>query len=389
MTTQTTVPRASKPLRWGLAILGIALHGVALAAPPVYRVVELPVSPPGVCNINSVRTGQVNNAGDVVGLFEQKRPCTSSLAVYWDGASGALSVLKTDVQSPGLSAYLINDAKVIVGSNWASKRGGKFYSITWDSPWNSSTRLPLLDSRASAEHAYGINNSGVIVGRTVFGLGVNNRYEATMWSPGGSVTSLGYLPKAQKGTVPEAINDAGVVVGSATFDADPSIAHPFMWTPATGIFDLGVVPGTEFTYASGINNAGQVIATAGAYSQLTARHVYIWTQATGYQDLGTLPNAQDVDSLYPRAINNTGVVIGGYRYIPTNKTFGYLWTAESGMLDLRTLIDPADPLKASLMAPTTELYLSGVNDAGAIVGYAYLDPSDSFSSVPLLFVPVR
>jgi uncharacterized membrane protein len=54
----------------------------------------------------------------------------------------------------------------------------------------------------------------------------------------------------------KAINDSGQVTGSlreGIFD------RAFIWTQATGIRDIGFVPGRENCFGNAINNRGQVV----------------------------------------------------------------------------------------------------------------------------------
>jgi probable HAF family extracellular repeat protein len=184
----------------------------------------------------------------------------------------------------------------------------------------------------------------------------------------------------------DAINDLGQVAG---FSTDPE--HPFLWTAADGLLDLGV-DGDGL----GINDLGQVVGVMA--SSPPGGHAFLGTAAAGITDLGTLggccsrgfgindlgqivgsSNLADRPFLEFRAflrspdgtmldlgtlggevseafgINNLGQVVGDGSI--AGAIHAFLWTAAGGMRDLGTL---GGSLSRAF----------DVNDLGQVVGYS-------------------
>ena len=143
------------------------------------------------------------------------------------------------------------------------------------------------------------------------------------------------------------INNAGQVVGGSGSFSGPGRA--FLWTTVAGMQDIG--PGG----ASDINDAGQVVGAS-------VRGAFLWSAAAGMQDLGVLPG---MEFSAATGINNAGQVVGESSELEGfAESRAFRWTAADGMQDLNALIDPLDPLKAV----TTLFDARDINNAGQIVG---------------------
>jgi probable HAF family extracellular repeat protein len=120
------------------------------------------------------------------------------------------------------------------------------------------------------------------------------------------------------------INEIGQVVGRSTTFA--GTIKPFLWTKEAGI--VGLPCPSSNCRAIDINNAGQVLMVAGDDSDETARS-YLWSPRTGMLDLGTLGGA------FTRAIalNDRGEVAGS-----SETSFGtrnaFFWSSATGMVNL-------------------------------------------------------
>ncbi|PYN18241.1 MAG: hypothetical protein DME05_01615, partial [Candidatus Rokuibacteriota bacterium] len=122
--------------------------------------------------------------------------------------------------------------------------------------------------------------------------------------------------------------------------------------PASAQFkmaDLGTLPGDADSAARHINNRGEVFGTSG-------KHAFLWTADTGMIDLGTLDEISS--SNQPTAINDRGQVVG-VSVNALSQARGFLWTADTGMIDLGTLGGPISRLGT---------IPQGMNNRGEVVG---------------------
>lgn len=180
----------------------------------------------------------------------------------------------------------------------------------------------------------------------------------------GKVRSLPTYPGDPDG-VALAINDRGQIVGSSgTCTSFQPIAlnnllgvHPMLWENGKAI-DLGNLGGTTGTaggnVAWNLNNRGQVIGVSDLAGD-TAFHAFLWTKATGMRDLGTLPGDTYSSG---SGINDAGDIVG----LSLDQNFNgraILWH-NGRMTDLNTLIPANSPI--SLFAGCA------INENGQITG---------------------
>jgi probable HAF family extracellular repeat protein len=177
------------------------------------------------------------------------------------------------------------------------------------------------------------------------------------------------------------INEAGQIVGQSTTKVGET--KPFLWSKASGILDL---PCPSVTcHAVDINNAGQVLI-ASQDEPGTAEKAYLWTPSSGLRDLGSLGGV----STHAYALNDLGQVAGS-----SETTFetenAFFWSAQTGMINLggataiglnergqvlgwastyAFLWDSADGSFARIGPVGLTATPLDMNNAGEVVGYA-------------------
>jgi probable HAF family extracellular repeat protein len=163
------------------------------------------------------------------------------------------------------------------------------------------------------------------------------------------------------------INEAGEVVGNSSFRA-------FRWTSGAGMQNLGVLPGFDFSGATGISNNGHIV---GYCSEGAISRSFLWTSGGGMQDLGDLPGGNDEGQAL--GVNDSGQVVGWSSGSPSGGSRAYIWTSGGGLTDLNDRVT-ASGFGWSLMVA------SAINNAGQIVGTG---PNPSGDYHGFLLTPVQ
>src|SRR5262249_18804318 len=124
--------------------------------------------------------------------------------------------------------------------------------------------------------------------------------------------------------------------------------------------DLGVLPGTNLSFANAVNDKSQVVGQSLNTTAATSR-AFLWEGGV-LQDLGKAASAHTNSEA--RSINQKGTVVG-----TSGKTANLAaWIWEEGTTrDLNTLVAANDPLRSYVVL----VKANGINDKGQIVVQGY------------------
>jgi probable HAF family extracellular repeat protein len=322
-------------------ILGLAafpsrsVKGHAPAAPPFYVLTDL-----GTLGGLSAQAYEINDAGHVVGYATNSS--NQGRAFLW--RNGVMTDLGT-LGGPRAEAHGINESDLVAGTSTPAS-STTFHATLWE----GSDRTDLTPG--SGGTAYAINDARQVVG-TMDGP------NAFLWE-GGVITTLGSF--GGHGSFGADINNSRVIVGGAYTNIAGSLgglmAHAFRWQNNV-MADLGILPGTEESWANSINDLGQIVGT----SMRTDPETYeVFSQSFLFS--GDVMTALPVPSTesYATDINDSGHVVGTMRAGGGFSRYRAYIYADGVVTNLNSLIPAGSGL---------DLYAAyGINSSGQIVGTA-------------------
>lgn len=187
-----------------------------------------------------------------------------------------------------------------------------------------------------------LNDAGQVAGTSLNEHGVENAF---VWSVRGGMLDLRAAPFRGR-AYGWAINNRGVVTGAAG-DA----AHPFLWSVASGVEDMGITPGIPAPAAGRVlNDAGLVAGVTTIDDEVT--RAFVWTRSDGLTDIDTLGSVESS----PVAVGARGEVAGNrLASFDDGGERPFLWTRATGMVDLGT----GQGSTASVNAMTPGLHIAG------------------------------
>lgn len=228
----------------------------------------------------------------------------------------------------------LNDAGQITGMSTTREGINRAYR------WSRSTGMvDLAGPGTGFSFGTDINNKGWVTGFAEFSPGSTNAFR---WSPQTGMVNLG-SPNFE--SIGNALNDAGTVAGWAQDVAGAPSQNAVRW-PGTTPIPITPFP-TALSAALDINNAGQIVGN-GALDPTRSERAFLWSAQSGVVDLG-------VSTALARAerINEKGLVIGNS--YASDITRGFIWSRETGPIVL--------PSPGGGTAVTTDL-----NNRGQVVG---------------------
>jgi probable HAF family extracellular repeat protein len=193
------------------------------------------------------------------------------------------------------------------------------------------------------------------------------QYQGVVWQPNGSTRLLSPWP-GDTVSFAWGINDAGQAIGSSSVCSNmalppiaPGGAHAVLWQPNGSIVDLGNLGGPNVAnVATGINNAGVVVGNS--LSNDGTIHPFMWTSASGIQDLGAF-GGNALLTVLPccHTLNEKGEAVGFY--IDSTGTYMSAFHWQNGqMVDLNPVLPVGSPWYL--------LQACSINAAGQITGLA-------------------
>jgi len=275
---------------------------------------------------------------------------------------GVLPAKKANVSIPAA----INDKGQVVGTS-----GATFFdesAFLYDPQRDREALVDLGKSAGGISRAFGINAIGDVVGDATFDSpdGISH---AALFSHAldGKVVDLGAL-KAGDYSRANDINASAQAVGFSGPKRDDPRSRAFIWSMATGMFDIGTLGGA-YAQAFAINDAAFVTGT----SQIASSDLNGPTHAFIYQpmsltarptqqmtDLGTLGG----DDSYGRDINANNHIAGYSRInISDDRVHAFLYDGMK-MHDLGSL--------GGKNVESDQSVGLGMNDIDQVVGWTYL-----------------
>jgi probable HAF family extracellular repeat protein len=255
----------------------------------------------------------------------------------------------------------INDSGTIVGISGTDTQGMLPVRAFFWTAGQGMQPLPSLAGMSTFAQANGINSVGTIVG-TTDGVPV-------VWI-GQQPSALPTLGGATGGA--QAINDLGDIVGQSTGAGSPAL-RATLWPLEGGVVDLHTLPSTASSFANALTSDRRIVGQIGVRG-------FLWTDATGMQLLPLLP---DDTTSTARGINEAGIIVGSGQVPPA--FFG-----DEHVHATRWVGGVPEDLNALVDAPDWTLHTAtDINETGQIVGFGDLDGEQHtflLTPIPLTFV---
>jgi len=321
------------------------------AVAPDYVFTDIGALTDGTSNALGISsTGHVTGSANFNGV--------SHAMTYFSGVITDLGALGNN--SLGSTGNGINAAGTVVGASDYDVAGGSNFTAVVN---NGKGYVNIgVDAvvQASSGNLYpgsecmAINESGAVVGYAqILELKTSTKLDTLPFvNVGGKSTYLANMLGQTSEAL--AINNLGQIVGYSTTD----YKHAFLYSKGA-VTQLGGLPGSNFSVASGINDSGEITGESGS-SNTTARDVFSYKNGV-MTDLGTLGGQVAEAS----GINNNGDIVGN-----SNLFFTDSYSNLVPFLYTNGTMTPLSNYNISGLSGYTLQTANAINNAGQIIGQA-------------------
>lgn len=307
------------------APISLAIASSALAQPASFTGLgnlDPNADPPG-----SVAYGLSADGTSVVGFSFMVIPSerrTEAQGFLWNATDGMTELPVPPFALPATAATGINDdGAVIVGNNGFTNND--YYEVRNGTFWtdvHSGSPTPQL-----MEPAYSINDvtadgTRLIGGTREPGLPWAVAKCMFYYTPATGIVEVGPLPGRIYSWGEACSADGSVMVG---WGDGPDGITPIMWTQETGVTELAGRPDGYFGQAFGISADGTAIV--GGYGSFD-EDAFRWTAADGYVSLGKLDGYRKA---YGLDCSFDGAVVAGYNWADLDDEIAFIWSERRGM----------------------------------------------------------
>jgi hypothetical protein len=271
--------------------------------------------------------------------------------VAWEKSTTGVDVVPIGLYNGQYTILVdINDNALAVGWGYAATpQGFRERALSW-----KDGVFTDLGTLGGFSRAHQTNNAGVIVGESEDAAG---RFSAVVWENGVIRPLPRLMPDYSGGSGnAQAINERGDIVGNDSFFG---FAHAVLWPVTGGVVDLGLLPGSDISWATGISRDGTVMGQSISFSQIG--RPTLWRGGT-MSEIALPPGARPIgnDVATGQMFNDAGDFLADIGTDPFSTG--------------RAIVFRNGAFETLAMLPNAQLQLSkpyGLNEAGDVVGLAY------------------